>query len=293
MEGCEHPPEHKEAAVEEDAPAPPCEAWHRNGQWGDGSLLRQLCPPKPSLLPDPPHPPRHWPSTPTLGLLKALHGVRGPKVTVAARCKTYRATLAQSRVPLGGGPPGTPGRRGAGASGGKRRCRYLREDTLTSVPVGCRPAAPRRSSPLLAGKQLTRGGCQRCWLLDPAAATCSLTCKPGQAYANGWGRAPGAGARGNGGGGRSPASKFRPPPRLLHHHLPASICLPSSSSSIHKIRAALPSTVVCNGQPAALLGLPAGPQACRPAGTPARTPAPCPWVPAPSRALAPAALPKA
>lgn len=57
MEGCEHPPEHKEAAVEEDAPAPPCEAWHRNGQWGDGSLLRQLCPPKPSLLPDPPTPP--------------------------------------------------------------------------------------------------------------------------------------------------------------------------------------------------------------------------------------------
>lgn len=122
MGGCEHPPGHKEAAGEEDAPAPPCEARHRNGQWGDGSLLRQLCPPKPSLLPD--RPP-HWPSTPTLGLLKAFHRVRaerrwgtpGPKVTVAARCKTYRATLAPEgrRGPQGGRAPGR--RAGSGGAG--------------------------------------------------------------------------------------------------------------------------------------------------------------------------------
>lgn len=169
------------------------------------------------------------------------------------------------------------------------------------MPAGRLPAAPLRSSPLLAGKQLTRGGCQRCWLLDPAAATCSPTCKPGQAYANGWGRAPGAGERGNGGGGRSPASKFPPPtppsPRflpspLLHHHLPASICLPSSSSSasIHKIRAALPSTVACDGQPRRHdrhTGNTPRPQAHRPAGTPLAR-----GSPAPSPALVPAALPK-
>lgn len=39
MGGCEHPPGHKEAAGEEDAPALPCEAGHRNGQRGKGSLL--------------------------------------------------------------------------------------------------------------------------------------------------------------------------------------------------------------------------------------------------------------
>lgn len=147
---------------------------------------------------------------------------------------------------------------------------------LKAGACGLAPAAPLRSSPLLAGKQLTRGGCQRCWLLDPAAATCSLTCKPEQAYANGWGRAPGSAARENGGGGRSPASKFPPhTPPLLHHHLPASICLPSSfssSSSIHKIRAALPSTVACDGQPHRPVR-PTG-QPPKPTGPPAPPPAP-------------------
>lgn len=52
---------------------------------------------------------------------------------------------------------------------------HLGEDTLTWRPAAC---GCLLLLALLAGKQLTRGGCQRCWLLDPAAATCSLTCKP-------------------------------------------------------------------------------------------------------------------
>lgn len=79
-------------------------------------------------------------------------------------------------------------------------------------------------------------------------------------------------------------------PPLLHHRLPASICLPSSSS-IHKIRAALPPTVACGGRPAGSprpLALSLQPPAPAP-GTSPQPSAPGPQSPGPTASPRPKA----